>query len=1093
MENETDHNFSPKIVKSTSNSSQPSDASPNHSPNSTFYLTNNSELEPPHKKQKAANELSPILTSGTHLKVVDLTNCDREPIQFLGSIQNHGFLIVLDSNRIIQTVSSNVADYLQFLPEEMIGKDANEFFEDLNLDLEDMMRNNVGSLRESEGNVIKKGGERRWVHLNSHVNRDGLVMVECEEKPEVDFEYGLHISRIFNSFTENGDLYSVLDAIAKEIKDTTEYNRVMIYEFDEEYNGRVIVERSDDEPRFLNLHFPKTDIPAQARELFRKNRFRVIEDVDKPLSEIFPTVSNLDLTMCTLRGVSKMHLQYLKNMQVRASMTISILVGHEKRLWGLITCHHSDGPKNLGYSQRRFCDLLGTLLSSQVEAILQRREVVKRLNMETEISVAKEPLVMLDMKMSPWETLQKLFPIWMKLIHCDGVLLNTEGRNYSYGLTGNSSLEIVQWVEENVKDADSFVCDSIVDLGLKCEGTCCGFIYVRLKDATYAGLYFFRNEYIRSITWGGEPKKADEFGNLNPRTSFNQFKELMRGKCLHWDSVSLEYAIHIQSIMTRYLIRWKSEMHRIEAENERESVDRLMKENEMSRQAAILHNQFLATVSHELRTPIHSIMGNTERLADVSAMNADSKSACNMIQSSSEHLLCIISDILDLSKLESSSLEIHPVPFDFYINMENVIHTLYTVARSKGLFVNLLLPVQVPILIGDSNRIGQILLNFISNAVKYTREGGITIRADVVEKGRSDMKILYRIIDTGKGIPADKIPNLFQKYTQIDTSKSRKFSGTGLGLSINKQLADVMGGEVNVESEEGKGSTFSLKLKFKIVVGQNVNLPYIQVPRERGESTVVVCDNRAFVREFISHHCRQWNLETSYINNLSKLTAAIDNRVLALFLSFSEGEKREAQEIATKLSEKYPRLIIVVVQNREMKENSYPLGEDVEMITLPLTLQRLHRLLCRTNIPSPVLKAKKEKTELKDMKKLHILLADDNKINQMIAQTFLSTMGHTCEIVDNGALAVKAFQASKFDVVLMDIMMPVLDGINATLQIRQFEKYEGREPTPIIALTAAGEASLKDQCLERGMNLCLFKPFHKADLHSTLKKVTGSR
>eukprot|EP01117_Protostelium_nocturnum_P010356 TRINITY_DN3724_c0_g1_i1.p1 TRINITY_DN3724_c0_g1~~TRINITY_DN3724_c0_g1_i1.p1 ORF type:complete len:1081 (+),score=384.58 TRINITY_DN3724_c0_g1_i1:182-3424(+) len=1048
----------------------------------------NKKLKPISLKESASS-MEDIAEFVRARKPVDLSNCDREPIHIIGQIQGHGFVYIVDSNGIVKHTTQNVKDFTDWPVREVVGNPITQFLKGFNLDYDKLesYKDQI-QFKETECEIIKKGGETCYVHCACHVNSNGFLVIECEILPDDGFEYGLHISRMFNMFSENDDLYSVLDAVANEIKVIAPYNRVMVYEFDADYNGKVIVEKSDDDTRFLNLHFPASDIPAQARELFRKNRFRIIQDVLNPASEIVPKTVDVDLSMATLRASSQMHIQYLKNMGVRCSMTISILVGVEKRFWGLITCHHNGEPKDISYSRRRYCDLLGCLLSSQVEAILQRREVTKRLEMEREISSAKEQLILLDMNISPWDTLYKLFPGWTQILNCDGVMLATGDRTYAYGVTGKSVDQIVKWVDSNVKESNSFVCDSVNDIGLESiDGLCCGFMHIRLKDANYAGLYFFRNEYVRTINWGGEPKTPDQFGNLNPRTSFQQYKQTMRGRCLPWSTMSTEYAIHIQSIMTRYLFRWKAEKHKNNAEQEKLAVERLMRENEITRQAAVTHNNFLATVTHELRTPIHSILGNTERLADAQEMNSESVHACSLIQSSSEHLLAIISDILDISKLESSRLEINPVPFNFYKKMESIVQSLHSVAFSKGIYLNLLVPVDVPLIVGDATRVGQIILNYISNAIKFTNHGGVTLRVSVAERNKMNMRLLFEVIDTGMGINPEDKAKLFQRFSQLEAGKARKYEGTGLGLSINKQLADLMGGEVNVESELGRGSTFSLKLHFPIVPGQ-APLTLSKIPMEDKKSRVLVLDSRDFSREFFRYHVRQWGLEFVPVKNSTELVSQCDSRTLAAFVAFEDGEADETLKALPILNNKVSSLITVLLENSNSKGKKKQLSDSVGLMHMPFTMPKLHDYLARTSIPSPVLKAKNDLTPIMSMKKLHVLVAEDNKINQMIASTFLNSMGHSCDIAENGEEAVKKFQETEYDIILMDVMMPVMDGINATVQIRAIEKRLQKKPVLIVALTAGGESSLKKECLDVGMNDCLYKPFRKIDLFAMLSK-----
>jgi light-regulated signal transduction histidine kinase (bacteriophytochrome) len=288
--------------------------------------------------------------------------------------------------------------------------------------------------------------------------------------------------------------------------------------------------------------------------------------------------------------------------------------------------------------------------------------------MELELSATKEFLALLNVGLSPYDRIYSLFPRWARAMRCDGVLLVIDGKKYGFGPVGENIDRIVQWVNNQDKTIASYCTDHVAqDLGLESvDDTCCGFLFVRLQDSSDSGIYFFRNEHIKNVLWAGQPKKIDDSGILTPRSSFLQYREVMRKRSKKWSNLLLEHAIQIQNAVTKYLLRWKAEKHRMDAERKKEEAERLQRENEVTRQSAIIQNNFLATVSHELRTPIHSILGNVEKLIEIHAADPDSQQACGMIRNSGEHLLALITDILDLSKLESNRMEISPITFDLY-------------------------------------------------------------------------------------------------------------------------------------------------------------------------------------------------------------------------------------------------------------------------------------------------------------------------------------------------------------------------------------------------------------------------------------------
>jgi len=295
----------------------------------------------------------------------------------------------------------------------------------------------------------------------------------------------------------------------------------------------------------------------------------------------------------------------------------------------------------------------------------------------------------------------------------------------------------------------------------------------------------------------------------------------------------------------------------------------------------------------------------------------------------------------------------------------------------------------------------------------------------------------------------------------------------------------LMGGEVSVASEHGRGSTFSAKIPMPYVASLGDNPPFSKVNQRSQQPQVVVLDSRSFVRRFIEHHNKQWKLETIFAESPEATENVISAKTLAIFANLEEMPLEVFKEFKAKCSQKFPEATFVIVQSAEiLPSEEVPAGVSVMM--QPLSFLHLYSILTKTTMH---ISPQEEEAEQSDIGQLSLLMAEDNKINQMIAQTFLKGLGHKVKIVDNGDLAVKAAGEEVFDCILMDIMMPVMDGITATINIRSNEQTSGKPSTPIVALTAAGESSLRDECISNGMDDCLFKPFRKQDLQKMLVKV----
>jgi len=1022
---------------------------------------------------------------------VNLTNCDKEPIHIIGSVQDQGFLIVLDNNSNISNSSTNVERFLGYSWKDLIGKPIQHVFPSFNDNhdtLRDFGASEMYQFKETMTDAQKADGSMESFHVCCHINSDNLIIIEAEPLIEENFaqDYSERIANLFKIFSETQDLYAVLDLVAGEVKEVGGYSRVMIYEFDREYQGRVIIEKTEMESRFLGLHFPSTDIPVQARRLFVKNRFRLLEDVNTVPSLVLPQNRHIDQTYCLLRSSSPIHIQYLNNMGVRGSLTISIVIGREKRLWGMIVSHNYHHRKNITFAQRKYCDMLGKVLSIQVENILQRREMAQRINLESKLSVVRDQLADVDITNNSWEdSICPLLPNLAELLECDGALLNIKGKTYKFGQVGSASEQIRQWIMNNKRKDRYFVTESTVhDLGIECEdGFSCGILWMQLLDKEVS-LSFYRNELIRSINWAGEPKKIDVSGVLNPRASFAQWKEIKKGRCIPWSPEQTDYALQIQAILTRFIFRWSAEKFRVDAERDREVKEKLLREQEVIKQSAMLHNNFLATVSHELRTPIHSILGNTERLLDFLGNEPDAQQACKMITSSSEHLLAIISDILDLTKLESNKLEITASAFDFYKKMESITDSFFSLAANKGLYVVALLPVGIPAIEADPIRLGQVILNFMSNAVKFTQIGGITLRVDLISRSEQQVELEFRVIDTGPGISEPDRIKLFERFFQLEGGRSRKFDGSGLGLAISKQLIHLMGGEVGVDSREGEGSTFWARVKLQLTATQAHQRPYESLPGYTEDSYIVVFEKRPFVRTFLTHQIKQWKCKVLYFLDLTPahVIDCIQNykTLKAVIIELNSTNSQQVQQALSMFKQSMPSLAMIVVDAIPASRFE---GECDGVLRHPLNVIRLHELLTKSAPKKSIAPGARSGGEQR--RKLRILLAEDNKSNQHIATSFLKSLNHEVDVVENGILAVRAVQSKFYDVVLMDIMMPVMDGITATVQIRSYEKLTGKHII-IMALTAVSESTLVDECLKSGMDMCLFKPFKKLELEKAL-------
>ena len=517
---------------------------------------------------------------------------------------------------------------------------------------------------------------------------------------------------------------------------------------------------------------------------------------------------------------------------------------------------------------------------------------------------------------------------------------------------------------------------------------------------------------------------------------------------------------------------------------------RLQISMEEAREAAVVKAQFLANMSHEIRTPMNGILGMNELLLE-SSLGEEQKSYAEIVKSSAESLLEIINDILDFSKIEAGKMKLENIEFDLFRMVEEVTLLLSGSARKKGLELSCWLEPGLPrSLRGDPTRLRQVLTNLIGNAIKFTTQGQVQVRVEQLEVSASSARVRFVIQDTGTGIAKDRQAKLFQPFTQGDASTTRRFGGTGLGLAISRQLVELMGGELGVNSELGVGSTFWCTARLERPAGGGVRNLF--VPEGCTRPRVLVAEGSAATREMLHQQMTAWGFEHE--------VAADPARALSLLRrGFASGkplglilldDTLADEELATFLARERPPLRpkIVLLSWTHAAPGSSALGAHEAALRKPVRPSELFDVLMNVLGANEVLRqdlavllCAHGDAAAPPTRPLRVLLAEDNPINRLVAIKILAKDGHQCEVVVDGRAAVEAVQREHFDVVLMDCQMPELDGFEATSEIRAFERLSQRPRTHVIALTANAMKGDRERCLELGMDDYLSKPV-KPDL-----------
>ena len=504
-------------------------------------------------------------------------------------------------------------------------------------------------------------------------------------------------------------------------------------------------------------------------------------------------------------------------------------------------------------------------------------------------------------------------------------------------------------------------------------------------------------------------------------------------------------------------------------EEEKEKSRRLLHKAE---EAARLKSEFMAVMSHEMRTPLNAVTGFTDILLDES-LSAEQREMLNTIKRSSDGLLDIINDVLDLSKLEANAVEVEEIEFD----LEEICYDAAEIARSKvstqRVEINVDMCDVYSKIVGDSTKIRQILINLMGNAIKFTEEGEVLLKISNMMEDEEYIHLEMRVIDTGIGMTEAQCKKIFKPFQQADSSTTRKYGGTGLGLSISKGMVEAMGGQLLVKSKENVGTEFYYELKFK----KASKLKGRQYSVISGSGKSLIIDDNENSRKVLRYHLEKMGLSVedyeSYENAVDQIAGKkYDIAFIDLMMPGKDGFEVLKLLREGAIAKKYVAQTAMVrpqLQGR-IKESIFDtyLSKPVRPETLDRVVSEVFRT---TKVELP-----QQKENEFDGIVLNILVAEDNPINQKLINKVLSKMGHNVTVADDGQKCIHELHKASYDIIFMDMLMPIMDGITATKEIRKIDKFKDM---PIVAMTANAMSECKQECLEAGMNDFVAKPVRR--------------